>query len=159
LLEQTRFFLPSGTADQAGKLVARMHTLFDEQQRVREVIYRDDSGQPVRTPDGYARFTVAYDSKGRPTGHTYYDQDGKQVSTRVVVVRVAPGSQGQRLGLLPGDILLRYDGQPVTQTDAFIRGRQAESKTDRPRPLVVRRKDRTFTIQVSPGLLGVNMKD
>ena len=59
----------------------------------------------------------------------------------------------------PGDILVRYDGGPVTQTFRFIAGRQAEAKTDKPRPLVILRKDKELTVQVAPGLLGVQPSD
>jgi S1-C subfamily serine protease len=77
----------------------------------------------------------------------------------VVVVKVVPGSQAQRLGLKAGDVLVRYDGRPVSQAGLFIRGRQAESKGDPPRSLVVQRQERLFILQVSPGLLGVEVDD
>jgi S1-C subfamily serine protease len=81
------------------------------------------------------------------------------VSAQVVVVKVLKDSQAQRLGLESGDFLLRYDGRPITQVEPFIRGRQAESKTDPPQSLVVQRKDHTITVKVSPGLLGAQLSD
>jgi hypothetical protein len=143
-----------------GQSVTRAVRILDNQMRIRETIFTDDSGRPVLTRDGYARFTESYDSKGQPAGRTYFDLAGKPVSTRVVAESVMPGSQAERLGLQVGDILLRYDGQPVTQANLFIRICQAESKTGPARPLVVRRKDQTITVQVSPGQLeGVTLND
>jgi S1-C subfamily serine protease len=138
--------------------VARVVTVFDVWSRPREVLFCDDAGRPVLTRRGYSRYRQAYD-EGRPAKRSYYDLAGKSVSTHVVVMKVAPGSQAQRLGLKAGDVLVRYDGRPVLQAGLFIRGRQAESKTAPPRSLVVQRQERLMILQVSPGLLGVEVDD
>jgi YD repeat-containing protein len=142
-----------------GQTVTRVVRLLDHQGRIREIIFADDSGRPILTRDGYARYTESYDSKDQRAGRTYYGLDGKPVTTQVVVSSVMAGSQAERLSLQVGDILLRYNGRPVTQTALLTRIRQVESKTAPPRPLVVQRKDTTFTVQVSPGELGLGLKD
>jgi S1-C subfamily serine protease len=111
----------------------------------------------VLTRRGYARYTQAYDKEGQPARRTYYDLAGKPVPTQVVVVRLAPGGQAERLGLKPGDVLLRYDGRPVAQAHLFLQSRQAEGSP--PRPLAVQRKDRTLTVEVPPGPLGMEVND
>jgi hypothetical protein len=152
-------FIPPEPAAQSDQTVVRVVTVFDKRGRPGEVLFCDKSGRPVLTRRGYSRYTQGYDDKGRPTRRTYYDLTRKPVSTHVVVVAVLPGSQAQRVGLKPGDILVRYDGRPVSQADLFIRDRQAERKTDKPRPLVVQRRDRSLSVQVSPGLLGLEVND
>jgi hypothetical protein len=158
LLRRTTL-IPPEPAAQPGQSVARVVTVFDKRGRAGEVLFCDKSGRPVLTRRGYSRYTQGYDDKGQPTRRTFFDLDEKPVSTHVVVVKVAPGGQAQRLGVKPGDILIRYDGRPVFQANLFIRGRQAESKTDPPRSLVVQRQDRLFILQVSPGLLGADFDD
>jgi YD repeat-containing protein len=158
ILRFTRFLRPE-PGDRPGQNVTRVLHHLDDKECIREVTFADNSGRPVLTREGYCRYTQNHDGKGQPAGRTYYNLDGKAVSTRVVVGSVMAGGQAERLGLQVGDILLRYDSQPVTQADFLIRIRQAERKTDPPRPLVVQRKEKIFTVQVSPGLVGAGLND
>ena len=76
-----------------------------------------------------------------------------------VVRAVYPDGQGQRIGLQAGDVLVRYDGKEVKSMTCLVSGRRLEKATDKPRELVVERKGKRITVLVSPGLLGVELRD
>jgi S1-C subfamily serine protease len=132
---------------------------FDEKGRAREMAFFSVDGKPVNTKRGDARFVVDRDGTGAEVGRRYYNAAGKQLYSRVVIDGVGPGSQAEKLGLQDGDMLLRYDGKPVGQMHAFVEGRKKEGKKDGARPLVVGRGGKTVTVQVSPGPLGVGLKE
>jgi S1-C subfamily serine protease len=127
--------------------------------RVTEETYCGADGRAVQTRFGYARYTVTYGAQGQETARAYYGLDGRRVQTRVTVLGVTAGGVGERVGLRAGDVLLRYDGQPVTQVVAFNRARGAAGKGAALKPLVVLREGEERTIPVPPGLDGVELLD
>jgi serine protease Do len=68
-----------------------------------------------------------------------------------------PGSAADRLKLQAGDVVLRYDGKPVTQAHLLIRA-FAANKGGPARPLVVLRGGKELTLQ-APSPLGVAFED
>jgi hypothetical protein len=156
---QKTAWLPPPKGDDPGPGVHRARYVLDGKNRLREVAYVGKDGKLVTTTNGYARCVVERDGKGNEVGRRYYSADDKELKVRVVITGVVPGGQGERLGLKVGDVLERYGEQPVLGTQAFVAGRQKEGKTDKSRPLRVLRKDRTITVQVLPGPLGVVLSD
>jgi YD repeat-containing protein len=137
---------------------------YDDRGNEVEEAYFDEGGQPVegRAADGrpvWARWVARYDDRDRPIERHFYDRTGQELSSRVIIKDVAPGGRGQRLGLAPGDFLLTYDGQEVTDYVLFISRRNQESRDGKPRELVVLRGKQRLTFPVSPGLLGVVLEN
>ena len=56
----------------------------------------------------------------------------------VLVTEIGPGGQAERLGLRPGDVLVRYDGTEVTDAASLREGVKAagEGRSDIPVGLV-----------------------
>src|SRR5262249_3975138 len=136
---------------------ARTTVKYDERGNKLEQSYFGPDGRPMRYKEGYARFTIRYDRDGNAVDSAYFDVDGRELRTQVRVNYLVAGGQGARLGLRPGDVLVSYDGQPVTNLYRFLARRRAERPTDKPRPLVLLRGGKRLTVHVSPGLLGANL--
>jgi serine/threonine protein kinase len=124
-----------------------------------ERVYLGPDGKPCRGADGYVRTTKQYDDSGNPVDSAYFDADGNELRTEVVVDRVDPGGQGERLGLRAGDVLASYDGQALANGVRWSRVRRAEHGGDPPKELRVRRGDQVLTFAVAPGLLGIRTRE
>jgi hypothetical protein len=70
-----------------------------------------------------------------------------------------PDSQGQRLKLQAGDVLVTYDGEPVTDMTSFIYGREHAEPTVGTKPLVIRRQAEELTVEIASGPIGVVLSD
>jgi YD repeat-containing protein len=138
---------------------SRLTARYNERDNRVETVYFDEEDRLVRGPDGYARWLVDYDDRGRPKAASVFDADGAPMRIRACITEVVPGSQGARLGLCKGDILLTYDGREIPDTLQFIQGRKGEKPTDAPRELRLRRDRETLTIKVRPGLIGIGIGD
>jgi S1-C subfamily serine protease len=140
---------------------ARYTAAYDGHGNQVEVAYFGADGKPTLHKDGYAGFKARYDERGNQTKKTFLGVDGKPVRTHVVIAAVAAGSQGQRAGLLAGDVLLAYDGKPVVSVDRFVRavGQRASAGKPGPVSLRVRRKGKERDFALAPGLLGVTLED
>lgn len=55
---------------------------YDEHGRWTNWVYFSANGQPVMTPDGYARLAVRYDARGNETELLFFDTAGRQVSCK-----------------------------------------------------------------------------
>ncbi len=121
--------------------------------------YFDADDRPMNGPDGYARCVASYDDAGRRTGTAYFDRDGRRLKTHVVVMKVHPGGQGDKLGLKPGDLLTHYDGKDVIDTAAFIKGRNAEKPGGPKKLLRVLRDGKASELSVAPGRMQVELRD
>lgn len=64
----------------------------------------------------------------------------------IYVVSVAQNTPAARLGVLPGDILLRIDGAPATLQQLL-----SNSPENRPMALEFYRKEKTYTVYFAPG--------
>jgi S1-C subfamily serine protease len=79
-------------------------------------------------------------------------------TTEVVVSTVDPNTQGARLGLKKGDVLLSYSGNALRSTQQVqdLVKRHANDANDI--ELTILRNNQTFTLDVQPGRLGVTMR-
>jgi len=68
--------------------------------------------------------------------------------TRVLITQVAVGSPAEAAGLLPGDIILSLDGQPVTSFEVLQQG--VSQSLDRPVQLGLQRQDANLTVSLIP---------
>jgi serine/threonine protein kinase/tetratricopeptide (TPR) repeat protein len=75
----------------------------------------------------------------------------------VVVLRVLPQGQAQRIGLQKGDILLRYAGQPITLSEKLARLISAAKGTQI--ELEIRRDSQPLKFTVAQGSLGVTTEN
>jgi hypothetical protein len=79
-----------------------------------------------------------------------------KLKVRLTVARVQPGSQAARLGVRVGDVLVRYHGVEVTDTDGL---RRALRKADADKPegveVVIERDGKPMKFTFEPGTMGV----
>ena len=157
-VEQTYFGI-DGQPALGPNALAGWASKFDVRGNRVETTYFGIDGQPALRKEGYARIVSDYDEKNLPTKTLYFDAAGKPVTGRVVVVSVRAGSQGQRLGLRPDDVLAAYEGEPITDWTSFIYRRRAERNRGRSPELRIVRGDATLKLKLSPGILGATLKD
>lgn len=157
-VEQTYFGI-DGQPALGPNALAGWASKFDVRGNRIETTYFGTDGQPTLRKEGYARVVSDYDEKNLPTKTLYFDAAGKPVTGRVVVVAVRPGSQGQRLGLRPDDVLSAYDGEPISDWTSFIYRSRAERNRGRSPELRIVRGDTTLKLKLSPGILGATLKD
>ncbi|MBN2538099.1 hypothetical protein JXB37_07485 [candidate division WOR-3 bacterium] len=85
----------------------------------------------------------------RPPGAVYQDISHPRVW------KVVPFSQAESLGLVTGDLVIAYDGKPVSTNDE-IRNAQAMALGSRePIPVVLLRRNQEVVVGARPGPLGV----
>jgi hypothetical protein len=121
---------------------------------VKEVFLDEDRRPKLLSGRGYASRKFHYDERDTPDDAEYFDEADRPVRTEVVIETIFPGGEGNRVGLRPGDVLLRYDGEDVVNAPrlaATIR-RRAESGKAEPVKLLIRRAGRQLAFDIAPGL-------
>ncbi len=84
------------------------------------------------------------------TGFEY----GRSTPIRLVVSGVEPGTQAERVGMSPGDLVLRYDSKSIEGLNDLARamkGAEGKARVE----LVVARRGREVTFAILPGKIGV----
>lgn len=104
-------------------------------------------------PDGIAQLNVHYDDNGNKEREEHLDQDGRSVTVRVRVNQVSSGSVAERIGVRVGDIVVSFDGQPVTDAAnlVYLRDSIVESAN-----VSIQREDKMVEMVWPRGRLGVN---
>ncbi|MHC4471323.1 MAG: PDZ domain-containing protein, partial [Planctomycetota bacterium] len=79
---------------------------------------------------------------------------------RLRIARVNPGGQADRLGLLPGDVLLAYEGVEIHSL-AGLTGAIESAKQEglAAASLALERDGKRFEVKVAPGVLGVRLEE
>lgn len=135
-------------------------TAYDARGRVVGTEHLGKDGKLFSSPDRYyARQTREYDRKNRLTKVEYYSADDERMETEAVVTYVAPWGQAASLGLQEGDILVSYNGEPVTSWLVFAADRQRMEPGDPSQELVVRRGEQTQTLLLPRGMLNADAED
>ena len=81
-------------------------------------------------------------------------------ATGLLVFDVKPGSQADKAGLLPGDILTHYDGQPITSHQELMNLAKVANNDKRSDILVVaRRGNENVEVTFSGGPMGIRLED
>ncbi|MGB3969042.1 MAG: tetratricopeptide repeat protein [Planctomycetota bacterium] len=82
----------------------------------------------------------------------------------VFVAKVNDNGEGARLGLQPGDVLISYDGQPLTDDKSLRDVRMSTEKAiedgrrgKTPIPIGVWRRGSTVKVEANPGALGIEV--
>jgi C-terminal processing protease CtpA/Prc len=73
---------------------------------------------------------------------------------QVRITRVTPGTQAARQGVRSGDVVLSYDGEPVTSVAQLGQLRAQELGGNPVRTVELLRGEEVLTIQLTPGLIG-----
>ncbi|MDR3537467.1 MAG: hypothetical protein P4L71_13300 [Acetobacteraceae bacterium] len=151
----------------------RMETHYADHASSNEtVFYGPDGGLFQASSRGYARSRTEQALYG-PDGHLLahcladstasaeslsgcMDADGHPVERRIVITRIIPGSQAEKIGVLPGDVVETYAGQNIL-AERELR-RLITHLTQGERRLVVWRGTQHTEFAVSPGLLGIYME-
>ena len=74
---------------------------------------------------------------------------------RPAVWRVLARSQADSLGLLPGDLIVSYNGEPIQSVDDLVHLQTQATGAGRPVPLTVLREDKEVELVAGPGQLGI----
>ncbi len=167
--QQTRRLIATGaTANEADALLAFADELQLQQLEARYRLLRDRMDNAVQARDatageaGRARFRELRalgntEQQVRDTfGDTAYDRYlyATDQPNRIRVDRVLPGSNAERAGLAPGDLLLSYDRQTVRSLDDVLRaaahGNEGDSAT-----IELLRGDERIAINLPRGPLGI----
>jgi YD repeat-containing protein len=137
---------------------AKVQWTYDVRGHVSQHAYFDPHDRPVQTVYGYAMIRVAYDDFGREMTREFLDVNGAPVQTRVAIRKFKPGSNGERLGLQVGDLLIRYAGEDVANTHVF---RELELvRGERRRELRIQRQGTVLTLDMPSGRLqGLDLVD
>lgn len=72
---------------------------------------------------------------------------------RVRIAKILADSQAERVDLMPGDIILRYDGKPITTVDSFFEATET-ARTEQVKVVIVRDKKELIR-NVKKGFMGV----
>jgi YD repeat-containing protein len=136
-----------------GRTFARLDVDYDEKGRIIKEQYLDKSGHAAFGPYGYAGMTKRYDAEQVET--SFIDERGAPVVPAIRVRSVVPDSQASRIGLQPGDIVLRYAGRDVSVVSLPPATRSREPG---PRELLVMRERRLLKFEVQPGPIGIDME-
>jgi YD repeat-containing protein len=178
-LVEESFFDEQGHPTAGNQGYARLTAQYDDRDNWVELSYFDVAGRPVRNVNGnevdaayldeadrpmvskrgYARRVSRYDDQGYLVERSFLDAGGNPLRAEVVVKAVQPGGRAARLGLLVGDVLLTYAGQPVTEALVFTSQRRRETVGDRPRELNVLRGDKRVAFSLVPGPLEFGLDD
>lgn len=149
-----------GELAQVASGISRIEFRYDAKgNKISEAYFGADQ-QPVLNVKGYARWSSSYDSAGRHVDRQYFGLKGELLQFEVVVTEVFPGTQGAKLGIQKGDILVRYNGSEVSDAQSFTADlvRRAEDPKN-PRILEIRRGGELLKFEIDPGLLGVALAD
>jgi serine/threonine protein kinase len=168
--------------------VHKLEMRYDERGNQVEQAFFGKGGKPVGVAEGYVRWSARYDARDRCREKTfqgydprlgyvrevrrysttgtwldsaYFDEAGRSVRTGVVISEVAGASQGQRVGLRVGDVVLSYDGRAIVNTPRFIAAVRQRAAGGRPGQVVlrVRRQGKEQDFSLAPGPLGVVLED
>jgi hypothetical protein len=137
---------------------AKLRRTYDARGKVTQVAYFDPDDRLVQTVYGFAIIKFVYDNLGRETRREFLDVDGVLVHTQVAIWKFEPSSNGQRLGLHVGDVLLNYDGEDIGNTHIF---REMEVvRGERSRELRIQRQGKVVSLTVPSGRLqGLDLVD
>ncbi|MBI3596310.1 MAG: trypsin-like peptidase domain-containing protein [Nitrospirae bacterium] len=72
-----------------------------------------------------------------------------QVESGVLVVSIEPNSPAQRAGLIEGDVIIGYDGRPITGIDDLHKV-LTENAVGAPAPLTILRRSEKITLDIVP---------
>jgi YD repeat-containing protein len=137
---------------------ARETTVYDARSNVVEVARFDADGKPATSSaSGVWKMTYTYDSRNNQVGAIYFDELGREIPVDVVFSIVTSGLTAQRIGLLPGDRILSYDGKKPTSEEQ-LQSLLTDFSGRISRFLIVRRGAQIFTFQVAPGSLGASFE-
>jgi hypothetical protein len=129
----------------------------DERGNAIASAYFDPEGRPAEHADGYHRWAATYDDAGNQLERAYYDKSGSKLEVAAKVIDVIPDSRAESIGLMTGDLILRYAGKDIHGASQFVR--EVAIGQGPKRELIIWRDNQTLTFQVEPGRLGVEIND
>lgn len=92
----------------------------------------------------------------QPAGNPVEEALKKPPATGLLITFVSAGSQAQRVGMQPGDVLVSYGGTAVPSRDALAAAMK-EAAGQEPLECVLVRGTQRVTVDVAPGRLGINV--
>nr|VFJ97091.1 MAG: AAA-like domain-containing protein [Candidatus Kentron sp. LFY] len=156
-------FRKDGTKSQQVIFTSDGHTStkYNEREKQIEESYFDTSGEPMMLFDGYGyhKITFHYDEGGNRIEEHYFDTKGHQlVRSGITVISIFPDSQGEKLGIQPGDVIIQYDGQRFAEVATFIAHRETEPADGPSKILEVQRGADRLQFKIKPGKIGVELR-
>lgn len=120
------------------------------------VAYFGTDGKPIISRYGYAKAIWSYDAAGNQIDLTYFDAQGLEIRTEVVVVGILPGTTAEQIGLSVNDVLLSYDGVEMATSGQLVA--MVATSGSGEHILVVRRGLEVLFFKIPPGRIGVNLQ-
>jgi hypothetical protein len=147
---------------------ATQRVTYNAQDQVTGRAYFDAANKPCLQSRGYASVRFAYDDEGKLSKSRYFGADGAElapVPMMLVISEVNEKSEGARMGLKSGDVLIRYagwsrfsepiveDGNKAMQMFLDERGKPGTEE----RPVEVMRDGALVKLAAKPGPLGISV--
>lgn len=133
---------------------------YDDRNHLVEEAYYGPDGALMLYKKQYARATYRYDDTGQCVEVILWDVAGEPIpAARVTVLGVSPGSQAEKLGLQPDDILMSYGGIALRNTQTLVTVVRARAEGGKSQELHVQCGNESLLWQVAPGPLGVSVEN
>lgn len=126
---------------------------YDERDNLVSYAALNAKGIPVLNQQGFAKYVLTYDASSQLIDGAFYDAEGQNLETAVVIVQVESDSQASILGLRAGDTILSYRGQKLRFVEELVQA-TAVDNGERAK-LVVARGRQLLRFTAASGRLGV----
>ena len=153
-VNQWEYLTPDGKPGLHKNGFAKVAYKYYDRATLTEEAYFGTDGKPTNNTEGYAKISPMVDTQGKQTGVAYFDKEGKKLRTHLVIKKVVPGTQAERLGLKAGDVLATSEGEEFVD---LLSNQQEEEKLRKKGvrdALTFRRDGKPFTIHPKPGVVG-----
>ena len=142
---------------------ARYLSTYDDIGNKVEESYYGGNDKLLMQPFAYAKLKIDYQLKL----FTSFDEHGNKIQSigfsgaelsgksHVFITGIFPDSQASKIELQLADIVFRYDGIDITNTDQLIQ--KVSEAGEQLRELVIIRQGKKISIKVSPGKLGIQL--
>jgi hypothetical protein len=121
-----------------------------------EAAYFDKEKRPVTGPFGWSRMIRTAGANGSPPTWKALDPKGSPAAVEVVIRQVVPGSQGEKIGARPGDVIVSYNGIAIIDHLQLIELVDTGAQSDR--TLILDRAGTKVMRIVQRGKVGVAMQ-
>lgn len=145
-------FKYAATGEQVGRADYHSDGTVERQEMIQGKLdesWTDASGKLVNGERGFARCEFGNDQS------ICTDREGRKLVPVIAIEDVQPGTTADYAKLKSGDLLINYDGEPISNMDAF------RERVVRPgmkaRLLIIARDGKRLSFSVPPGLLGIVM--
>ncbi|MDB6171596.1 MAG: repeat-containing protein [Chthoniobacteraceae bacterium] len=118
-----------------------------------ERAYFGKDGHSVAGPSGWSKMICTPQANGAPSLWKAFDAQGEPAEVEVFVDKVIPGGQGQKLGLMAGDVITSYEDVLICDVVQLIE--LVDTGNSLQRTLLLERAGARIELQAARGKLGI----